>query len=285
MSDPQDGPKKPDFVSLYGFDHSPWVQAVLVALHEAKIPYDLTTLPPPKLFLSSGIMMPAAKINGGKWRLDSEKIIHELGYKAITDENLRLVYDAWVGVLHRPDSIPQFFRAFSRSSDEHPNFFIRFFRNFFRSFAAIYFCGLIRIGRIRVGYKPPQNFGDQFLEINRILADSDGQFLDGETPGSFDFLFFGILQCHSSIPVPPLASLQSDERLQNIRDWLSRMDDRLSGYGHSYTAKYFDTGSSSRRTAKLIEQGAFWMGLLFYATVLPITALAITFAYRKARQT
>ena len=123
MSDPQNGPQKPDFVSLYGFDHSPWVQAVLVALHEAKIPYDLTTLPPPKLFLSSGIMMPAAKINGGEWRLDSEKIIHELGYKAITDENLRLVYDAWVGVLHRPDSIPQFFRAFSRSSDEHPNFF------------------------------------------------------------------------------------------------------------------------------------------------------------------
>ena len=105
MSDLQDGAQKPDFVSLYGFDHSPWVQAVLVALHEAKIPYDLTTLPTPKLFFSSGIMMPAAKLNGSEWRLDSEKIIHELGYEAITDENLRLVYDAWVGVLHRPDSI------------------------------------------------------------------------------------------------------------------------------------------------------------------------------------
>ena len=58
MSDPQDGPQKPDLVSLYVFDHSPWVQSVLVALHEAEIPYDLTTLPPPKSFLSSGIMMP-----------------------------------------------------------------------------------------------------------------------------------------------------------------------------------------------------------------------------------
>ena len=128
MSDLQDGAQKPDFGTLYGFDLSPWVQAVLVALHEANIPYDLTTLPTPKLFFSSGIMMPAAKLNGSEWRLDSEKIIHELGYEAITDENLRLVYDAWVGVLHRPDSISQFFRAFSRSSDEHPNFFIRFFR-------------------------------------------------------------------------------------------------------------------------------------------------------------
>ena len=122
------------------------------------------------------------------------------------------------------------------------------------------------------------------MEINRILADSDGQFLDGEVPGSFDFLFFGILQCHSSIPVPPLASLQSDERLQNIRDWISRMEDRVSGYGHSYTARCFDTGSPSRRTAKVIEQLAFWMGLLFYAIVLPVTALAVTFAYRKARE-
>ena len=84
MSDPKNGSQMPDFVSLYGFDHSPWVRSVLVALHEAKIPYDLTTLPPPKLFLSSGIMMPAAKLNGSEWRLDSEKIIHELGYEAIT---------------------------------------------------------------------------------------------------------------------------------------------------------------------------------------------------------
>ena len=276
--------ERPEFVSLYGFDHSPWVQAVLVALHEAKIPYDLTTLPPSKLFFSSGIMMPAAKIDGRDWRLDSEKIIHELGYEAITDENLKLVYDAWVGVLHRPDSILGFFKAFSRSSDEHSNFFARFFRNFFRGFAAIYFCCLIRIGRKRIGYKPPENFGDQFLEINRILEDSDGQFLDGETPGSFDFLFFGILQCHSSIPVPPLASLQSDVRLQNIREWIKRMEERVSGYGHSYTAKYFDTACPSRRTATLIEQGTFWMGLLFYSMVLPVTALAIIFAYQKARQ-
>ena len=283
MSDSQDNHQKPDFVSLYGFDHSPWVQAVLVALREAKIPYDLTTLPPPNLFFSSGIMMPAAKMNGGEWSLDSEKIIHELGYEAISDENLKLVYDAWVGVLHRPDSILRFFKAFSLSSDEHPNFFVRFFRNFFRSFAAIYFCCLIRIGRIRVGYKPPENFGDQFLGINRLLADSDDQYLDGENPGSFDFLFFGILQCHSSIPVPPLASLQSDERLQNIRDWILRMEDRVSGYGHSYTAKHFDTDSPSRRTAEIVEQGAFWMGLLFYLVVLPVTALAITFAYHKAR--
>ena len=88
MSDCQNGPQKPDFVSLYGFDHSPWVQAVLVALHEAKIPYDLTTLPPPKLFLSSGIMMPAAKINGGKWKLDSEKTV---SYTHLTLPTKRIV--------------------------------------------------------------------------------------------------------------------------------------------------------------------------------------------------
>ena len=66
----------------------------MVTLHETEIPYGLTTLPPPKLFLSSGMMMPAAELNGSEWRLDSEKIIHELGYEAITDEKLRLVYAA-----------------------------------------------------------------------------------------------------------------------------------------------------------------------------------------------
>jgi len=72
-------------------------------------------------------MTPAAKINGSEWRLDSEKIIYELGYEAITDEKVRLVYDARVRVLQRPESIPQFSEP-SVDLATSTQIFLRFFR-------------------------------------------------------------------------------------------------------------------------------------------------------------
>ena len=37
-------------VEVYGVDHSPWVQAVLLGLHEAKVPHRVRSLPPRETF-------------------------------------------------------------------------------------------------------------------------------------------------------------------------------------------------------------------------------------------
>ena len=48
-----DSIKRPTHVTVYGNDHSPWVQAVLMGLHDARIPHVLVNAPPLDVFLDS----------------------------------------------------------------------------------------------------------------------------------------------------------------------------------------------------------------------------------------
>ncbi|HIF95316.1 MAG TPA: hypothetical protein EYQ60_19680, partial [Myxococcales bacterium] len=83
MSDLESSSKSaaaPDRVRIYGNDHSPWVQAVLLALHDQRIEHTIELAPPLSLFLESGILMPAARIDAAPWLLDSERILCGLGY-------------------------------------------------------------------------------------------------------------------------------------------------------------------------------------------------------------
>ena len=73
--------KSTDHVSVYGALHSPWLQAVLLGLHEKGISHSLQPIPSLRLLINSGVMMPAAKINHGPWQLDSEEILKSLGFK------------------------------------------------------------------------------------------------------------------------------------------------------------------------------------------------------------
>lgn len=48
-----------DHVDVYGADHSPWVQAVLLGPHDAGVPHSLSSLPTLRTFLRSGVTMSA----------------------------------------------------------------------------------------------------------------------------------------------------------------------------------------------------------------------------------
>jgi hypothetical protein len=61
------------------------VQALLLGLHQKKIGHTLVTVPPLSLFQSSGILMPAARIDDGPWMLDSERILVEIGFSEVDD--------------------------------------------------------------------------------------------------------------------------------------------------------------------------------------------------------
>ena len=71
---------------MYGGDHSPWVQAVLLGLHEKGIAHTVVTVPPLSVFLNSGILMPAASFDRGPWLLDSGRILGELGFSEVEAE-------------------------------------------------------------------------------------------------------------------------------------------------------------------------------------------------------
>jgi glutathione S-transferase len=255
--------------NVYGQTHSPWVQAVLLGLHHRGISHDLTTVPPLEAFRQWGIYMPAARMDGETWEVESGEILQKAGYGPVAPDDKRAINRAWRGVMHRPDSIHRFFQSFAAAGDPHPDTLVRFWRNFWRSFSSFYFCVLIRYNVKRVGYNDPDNFGDQFLYWEDRLSRSD--FVDGDEAGAADMTLFGILQCHASIPVPPLDALQDDERLANTRAWVSRMHMLFSDYPYLYSGPYFDPRLPAPAPASLLDRAAFYLGAITMTVAFPVT--------------
>jgi hypothetical protein len=258
-------------IKVYGFTHSPWVQAVLLALHDQRIEYDLLLRPPYEVFKKWGVYMPAISIDDGPWEIESTEILVKLGYKPILVEEINAANSAWQGVLHRTDNPFNFFLAFSRGGQVSKSFANNVINNFLLSFVAFYMFILINIGKVRLKQKEPKNFGDQFLYWENLIDSSDGPFIDGNKPGSKDMIMFGMVQCHSSIPVPALDALMNDQRLNNLRKWIDNMQDYFREYPYLYSAKFFDSGVSEAVSTSLFQIMVFFFGVLIMFLAFPIT--------------
>lgn len=264
-------------VEVYGVDHSPWVQAVLLGLHDAGIRHSLRSLPPLATLLESGVTMPAARIDGGPWQLESAEILRDVGFEAVTDEQLRLVRRAWQGVMHRTDSAALFWGGFSLAGDRSASVAAQFLCNFLRSFVTLYFFLLIRTANLLSRPGDPDNFGDQFLPFEEMLETSGTAYLCGEAPNTLDFLLFGIIQCHCSVYVSPVAALQSDARLEKLRAWIGAMQERFGGYDHLYSGVYFPPYSKPPSWASPLNRTAFWLGAVFMVGMFPLTVPLVAF--------
>ena len=258
-------------VKVYGFTHSPWVQAVLLALHDQGIEYDLFLRPPLKVFRKWGVYMPAISINDGPWEIESTEILIKLGYEPISIQEITAANSAWQGVLHRTDNPFNFFLSFSRGGQVSKSFMSNTTSNFLLSFVAFYMFILINIGKLRLKQKEPNNFGDQFMYWENLIDSSDGPFIDGNKPGSKDMIMFGMVQCHASIPVPALNALLNDKRLQNVRKWISKMQDYFSEYPYLYSAKFFQSDAPEADSANFFQIVVFFLGLLIMVLAFPIT--------------
>ena len=258
-------------IKVYGFTHSPWVQAVLLALHDQRIEYDLLLRPPYEVFKKWGVYMPAISIDDGPWEIESTEILVKLGYKPILVEEINAANSAWQGVLHRTDNPFNFFLAFSRGGQVSKSFVNNVVNNFLLSFVAFYMFILINIGKVRLKQKEPKNFGDQFLYWENLIDSSDGPFIDGNKPDSKDMIMFGMVQCHSSIPVPALDALMNDQRLNNLRKWIHNMQDYFREYPYLYSAKFFDSGVSEAGSTNLFQIMVFFFGVLIMFLAFPIT--------------
>ena len=258
-------------VKVYGFTHSPWVQAVLLALHDQGIEYDLFLRPPLKVFRKWGVYMPAISINDGPWEIESTEILIKLGYEPISIQEITAANSAWQGVLHRTDNPFNFFLSFSRGGQVSKSFMSNTKSNFLLSFVAFYMFTLINIGKLTLKQKEPNNFGDQFMYWENLIDSSDGPFIDGNKPGSKDMIMFGMVQCHASIPVPALDALLNDKRLQNVRKWISKMQDYFSEYPYLYSAKFFQSSAPEANSANFFQIVVFFLGLLIMFLAFPIT--------------
>ena len=130
---------------IYGQNHSPWVQAVLLGLHEKKIKYTLYQTPPFKIFKIWGVYMPAAALDGNSWEVESSKILKKVGFNEVSEEDIRAAQDAWKGVLHRPNNPFKFFSAWARACDLNLPFIKSLMNSFLLSFTCFYMFLLINI--------------------------------------------------------------------------------------------------------------------------------------------
>ena len=268
-------------IRLYGNDHSPWVQAVMLGLHEKNLTYVRSTVPSFEAFKKWGPMMPAAKFGDEPWFLESSSMLARLGFTTVSGEETAAIRRAWTGVMHRADSVPRFWKEFSLASDPNHSIRRRLASNFLRAFTVLYFFLLIRFGVLVRGYQDPPGHGDAFVYWDKRLGSQEGAYLAGAEPGSLDFLLFGIVQCHCSIPVPTVFSLQADPRLVEIRAWIARMQERFFDYPYLYSGRYFRPHSLGPQPATGADQVAFWLGALFSIVLLPVTlTTAAVFIYR-----
>ena len=258
-------------VKVYGFTHSPWVQAVLLALCDKELEYELYVRPPYEVFKKWGVYMPAVSLDDGPWEIESTEILTKLGYKPILDDELKAANNAWQGVLHRTDNPFRFFLHFARGGQISRSLVNNTISNFLLSFVAFYMFMLINIGKWRLKQKEPENFGDQFMYWENVLDSSEGPFMDGMKPGSKDLVMFGIIQCHASIPVPALNSLLNDQRLINLRKWVNTMQNYFKEYPHLYTAKFFKSDNPEANSANLFQIVSFFLGLIVMVLAFPIT--------------
>ena len=256
---------------VYGFTHSPWVQAVLLALCDKELEYELYVRPPYEVFKKWGVYMPAVSIDDGPWEIESTEILTKLGYKPILDDELKAANNAWQGVLHRTDNPFRFFLHFARGGQISKSLVNNTISNFLLSFVAFYMFMLITIGKWRLKQKEPENFGDQFMYWENVLDSSEGPFMDGMKPGSKDLVMFGIIQCHASIPVPALNSLLNDQRLISLRKWVNTMQNYFKEYPHLYTAKFFKSDIPEANSANLFQIVSFFLGLIVMVLAFPIT--------------
>lgn len=271
-------------VRVYGADHSPWVQAVMLGLHAKQIPHTRSTVPTPEGLLTWGIMMPQASFDGEPWDIESKDILHRMGYAEVSDEDMRDIKSTWRGVMHRVDVWPRFWGEFSIAGDPDPSFFMRLLKNFFRSFVTLYFFLLINFSNLVARRPEPESYGDQYLKWEERFAAMSGPFLGGDEPDAIDLLLFGMVQCHCSIPVPPLTALQADPRLVQTRKWIGEMQEHFSDYPSLYSSVYFEPHAAPPEKANGLDQLAFWLGAVFMLTFFWITVpLVAVLAYRNRK--
>jgi len=273
----------PRHVTVYANDHSPWVQAVLLGLHERGIAHTLVTVPPLRVFLDAGVLMPAARLDDGPWMHDSAEILAALGYPAVPDETARDLMKLFLSsALRRTDSTRTFWTRFSFARDDHPNTLRRHWNHFWRAFSILYFFTLIKFGGSRIGSGDPEAGFRAMQSLQERIAAS-GDFLGGDAPDTADLQLFGLVQMFSSIPVPELDRLKTDPGLDGLRSWVGRMQGRCADYDHLYSAGDYPPAHPAPRTATPSERGAFWSGAATMWLAFPVTIPLAVFYVARVR--
>ncbi len=283
--DPAEAPaSRAAHVLVYGNDHSPWVQAVLLGLHEREIPNTNVLAPPLDLFLSSGVLMPAARLDGAPWLLDSARILGELGFSELAPADRRALGAVFLtAAMRRMDHPWTFWRRFSLVGDGARSRTRRCWNQFWRAFSIFYFSVLIPFGRRGSPPSPDEQIAQEFAVFQDRFAPG-ATFLGGDAPDTVDFQLFGQVQMCASIPGRAYVVLQEDPSLERLRTWIAAMQRRFADYSHLHSAGDFDAAGRSIDPASAAERVCFWAGAALMWLAFPITVPLVFFFVTRIRR-
>ena len=90
------------------------------------------------------------------------------------------------------------------------------------------------------------------------------------------------MQCHSSIPVPPLDALLKDERLKALRSWISKMQDHFIDYPFLYSTTFFEPRIDTK-SHSLLQRIIFFFGLSVMFITIPVSVPMVLLLMAKVK--
>lgn len=277
-------------VTLYGVDHSPWVQGVRLALAHHKIPTRLTSYPLRlSWFLRRGLVFPALELADGTCHADSFRmyaLLEDGGYPmgwqeldpAQRDEaqyELERLFFAYALGRCMPGKRRRFMKAWSRMQEEP----VTALGVVWRALLASYFWVLIHVGRgaLRGAGRDPYDLG----RVQHRLAYWDARlakqpWLTGEHPGFLDFALWGHVQSMASGLTDEVLPLI--ERQAHLMRWLGA----LTAMSEAGSPRYIDRllgGDPQVDQASGRERALFWLALAGWWICWPVTTALILYGF------
>ena len=274
-------------VKLYGVDHSPWVQGVLLALNYHGISVSLTSRPLSLTwYWRYGLVFPALQLADGSRYIDSFKIyelIDSNGFRLGTDQftsqerqsaqvELELLFSIYALGRCMPGKRWRFIKAWSTMNERPPTIQ----GSIYRAFLSLYFWSLIQIGiyAARKRFKTPYHL----KKIEALIAVwdqrlKDRTWLTGDEIGFLDFALWGHLQCMTSGLTDELLSIiKKQDHLMSWIDRLHKLDiDEVSP--HTSRLLTDDNPEFSQKIGRL--NLIFWMTWGIALCLLPLTVLCL----------
>ena len=278
-------------VTLYGVEHSPWVQGVLIALAHHNIPTRLTSYPfNLSWFWRRGPVFPALQLMDGTTHLDSFNIYQHLeddgfplGVAAMTQHERRLMQ------VELEDLFSNY--ALGRCSPGKKWRFIQGWSTmrevphstrgtFFRALLSCYFWVLIHLG---IRAEKTQGRTPYNLDlIERQLRQWDARlteqrWLTGPDVGFLDFALWGHLQCMVSGLTDELLPIL--QRQPHLMTWLTRMMDVLPNHDPMYTRRLFEPQVHVSQATQW-QRWLFWCAWFGWAMLWPFTLVVVALSLR-----
>ncbi len=278
-------------VTVYGVNHSPWVQGVCLALHLKSVAFKLVSRPYSwASYRQNGVVMPVCQWPDGSETRDSFVIMRELERRYPTgrqlgglndDSQLDLEHLFMTYALGRAGGRKSlaFIAAWSRMpSGESVGG-----ASVFRSLMCLYFLLLISAGRVlakRRGH--PIDDGQVLAKALRPwdLRLQSTPFLHGDEPGLLDCALLGHVQCMcTGLTEHTFPVLQAQTGLVQ---WIKRLQPCLSSYPHNFSAR-IERPNRYPDEATFMDRVLFWISIMTAVVAMPLTFCLLVDAILRRR--